>query len=102
MLPEVVHVSHSHDAFGSDGFVVRFDALRNSRGAEFRGCLRTHSSQSGKAFIRRRWNLRIRTLDVGEQIIDLLSDYIRELRICDQVGGQLAGHLLAQSRYSIK
>src|SRR5258708_39765205 len=34
MLPEIVDIPHSHDAFRSDGFVVRFDPGRHACEAE--------------------------------------------------------------------
>jgi len=102
MLPEVVHISDGHDAFRRDGFIVGFDALRNPRRSEFGGSLRTNSGQRGQALIRWKRLFRIRALDIGQQIVDLLGDNVGELRIANQIGSQFAGDLLAQSRYAIK
>src|SRR5260370_30544884 len=102
MLPEIVHVPNSHDAFGSDGFVVRFDALWNPGRAEFSGGLRANPSQRGPALIRWRCNLRVRTLDISQQIVDLLGDNVCELRIGDQLGSQIAGPSFPSRGLSMK
>src|SRR5262249_16528509 len=102
VLVDVIEIAHRHDPFGSDLVVVGFDSLRYAGLAKLIGRVRPHTCQLRQAFVRRWRRLLVLLLRREEQIVDLLHQRIRQLRITNEIGGVNVGYLLAQPSETVE